>query len=457
MRAPKAATRPGRWASGESVPSALFQVWPVALLAILALLLGGGGSFYAVMNYGVELVALAAVLWLVPDIRHRFAELSLPLRVLILGTIAVPLLQLIPVPPFIWQNAPGGELALESRSLVDAENGWFPLSLFPLRTAAALAALVPALAMLLLYRRETMGAQSVLWIVVGLGVLNLAGGAMQIVSGQQWIMPYPIAERGRLYGFFANHNSAGMLFVISTCALLGIRFDRKRELWKWAGCLALMAVFVIGTVLTQSRSSAALITIPVLAILLRTAGEFRAGDRGLPPVTYLAGIGAVVVGGLALLFTSARAQELILRFGDLEDSRPQIWSDTLYSIERFFPLGSGMGTFNEVFQLDESLEYLLPTIAGRAHNEYLEIGVEAGVFGWILVACWLVWLLVATWRSWRIKPGIASLAAPLALLTIALQSILDYPLRNVTLMCLAGLLVAVLAAQARNIRDRVID
>ncbi|MBX7540827.1 O-antigen ligase family protein [Qipengyuania sphaerica] len=409
------------------------------------------------MNFIIELAALAAMLWLVPSFRERLAELPLSLKVLCFCTLCVPLLQLVPVPPGLWQNVPGGDLSLESRELVGAAGQWFPLSVFPLRTAAALAALVVPLAMLLLYRRETMGVQPVLWLIVGLGAVNLLGGAMQIVSGQQWIMPYPIAERERLYGFFANHNSAGLLFVISTCALLGIRFDRKREMWKWAGCLGLAAAFLIGTVLTQSRSSTALMALPLLALLLRTLGEFRPADRGLPPVTYIAGLGAAVIGGLTLLLTSSRAQDLILRFGDLEDSRPQIWADTMYSIERFFPLGSGTGTFNEVFQLDESLEYLLPTIAGRAHNEYLEVGVESGIIGWVLIGAWLIWMLWSTWRSWRIQPSVATLAVPLALLTIALQSILDYPLRNVALLCLAGLLVAVLAAQARKIRDRVID
>ena len=377
-------------------------------------------------------------------------------KVLIASTIAVPLVQLVPLPPFVWQNAPGGDLALEARSVGGAERAWFPLSFFPIRTGAALAALIPAVAMVLLYRRETMKLQLPLLAIVVLGLLNLLGGALQIVAGQEWFMPYPILERGRLYGFFANHNSAGMMFVVSTCALVGIEFDRKREFWKWLACICTAALLVIGVVLTQSRSSAVLVALPVTILMLRTIGELRQHESRAPPMIAVGVFVAVVLGGLALLLTSTNAQRLIVRFGDLEDARPQIWSDSLYSIERFFPIGSGTGTFSEVFQLDETLENLMPRLAGRAHNEYLEVGVESGAIGWVLLFAWLTWALIFTWRSWRIQPKLATLAVPLALLAVSLQSILDYPLRNVALMCVTGLLIAMLAAQASSFRDRVI-
>jgi len=293
-----------------------------------------------------------------------------------------------------------------------------------------------------------------MWLVL-LGVACLLAGAFQIAAGQQWLLPYPILERGRLYGFFANHNSAGLMFVISTCALLGLGFDRVREFRKWVACLACAAAFVVGVILTQSRSSSVLMVLPVGLLVIRTISELRSSGREKTPLKFIVGSVGAIVAAIVVLFSNPNAQALLLRFDNLEDSRPQIWEDTLYSINRFFPVGSGFGTFDEVFELDESLENLLPTVAGRAHNDYLEVGVEAGLFGWALVAAWFIWLVVATRRCWQVNRSMTSLGASMALLVISLQSIVDYPLRNLGLMCLAGLLVAVVAAQAEKNRDRL--
>lgn len=448
-RRKKVANKADRWRFD------LATAWPVVVLSLVALVIGGGGSQYGLLNLVVQLVAFGLVLFCLRSPIQRFLELPRPLVVLVLCTIALPLIQLVPVPPFIWHNLPGGELTYAARELVGAEGDWFPISVFPLRTAAAAAALIPAMAMILLYSRESAGARPIYVLLVLLGLASLLAGAIQIAAGQQWLLPYPIIERGRLYGFFANHNSAGLMFVISTCALLGLRFDRVHEPWKWAACLACAAAFVVGVILTQSRSSSALMVLPIGLLIMRTIGELRPQGSGNTPLKYVVGFVGAIIAAIVVLFSNPNAQALLLRFDNLEDSRPQIWEDTLYSIDRFFPMGSGFGTFDEVFELDESLENLLPTVAGRAHNDYLEVGVEAGLFGWALVTAWFIWLAFATRRCWQVNRSITSLGAPMALLVISLQSIVDYPLRNLGLMCLAGLLVGVVAAQAERNRDRL--
>ena len=81
--------------------------------------------------------------------------------------------------------------------------------------------------------------------------------------------------------------------------------------------------------------------------------------------------------------------------GSTEDARLYLWDDAVYAAERYFPVGSGMGTFDDVFQIDESLENMSVKRAGRAHNDYLEVAIEAGLPGIILIGAWLallVWL-----------------------------------------------------------------
>lgn len=109
-----------------------------------------------------------------------------------------------------------------------------------------------------------------------------------------------------------------------------------------------------------------------------------------------------------------------------------------------------MGTFDEVFQIDESLENITPRRAGRAHNDYLEIAVEAGVVGLAVVALWAIWAAFASWRAASTPQRWPALAGTGILMAVALQSLLDYPLRNQAMLCIAALAVALLTRAGRS-------
>jgi len=108
-------------------------------------------------------------------------------------------------------------------------------------------------------------------------------------------------------------------------------------------------------------------------------------------------------------------------------------------------VGAGQGTFDEVFQVDESLENLTERRAGRAHNDYLELALEAGLAGLVLAGAWLVLIAWLSWRARRSSLRWAGWAGSSFLLAIALQSITDYPLRNQTMLAFAGLALLLLA------------
>ena len=104
-----------------------------------------------------------------------------------------------------------------------------------------------------------------------------------------------------------------------------------------------------------------------------------------------------------------------------------------------------MGTFDEVFQADESLENLTQRRAGRAHNDYLEVAIESGMACVILVAAWLAAWLFLTWRARLSSDRWIAWTGSAILLAIALQSIVDYPLRNQAMLSVAALAFLLLA------------
>jgi len=95
----------------------------------------------------------------------------------------------------------------------------------------------------------------------------------------------------------------------------------------------------------------------------------------------------------------------------------------------------------------ERLEVVRPTLPNRAHNDYLELAVEAGVFGLAALAA-IAALLVAAARRMLRAAAADGTALPVfaiaALGTLALHSLVDYPLRSMALACIGGVCVGML-------------
>jgi hypothetical protein len=159
--------------------------------------------------------------------------------------------------------------------------------------------------------------------------------------------------------------------------------------------------------------------------------------------TALALVVAVVAIGVVL--SSGRGQASLSRFDDKDGMRAEMREDARYVAGRYWPVGAGMGTFDEVFQVDESLEYVSPRRAGRAHMDYLELAIEAGIAGALLAAGWLCWTLLGGWRALR-RPGAwPARAATFGILSIAAQSTLAFPLRSQAMLCVAAMAIVLIA------------
>jgi len=431
---------------------ALGTFWTVAILLVFAAAFGGGGSKYGMANLIVQLAALTALSF------HRRAFFdfwkSSPagLRALISASIMLPLAYLVPLPASLWQGLPGRELMTESFALISGAQ-WASASVDPIRTLLALTALIAPLALLTIGWNMAQDRLIMIgWIAVGFGIVNFLIGIPQVLSGGQSGLIYPENPMpGVLFGTFANRNSTGLFLVgcLSLAALLPPppRFGRPAPAIQIVSCILL----IVAIILTRSRTSVVLALLPIGAVMLRLALA-QAGARA--PLGQLAGRriwlalfpAALIAGVLGLLLATApgRINDVLERFDDSDDARAYIWEDAAYSADRYWPIGSGMGTFDDVFQIDESLENMTLRTAGRAHNDYLEVAIEAGLPGLTLIAGWLIlggWLI---WRARRSRGRWTAWSGGLILLTVALQSITDYPLRNLTMLTFASFALLIL-------------
>ena len=80
----------------------------------------------------------------------------------------------------------------------------------------------------------------------------------------------------------------------------------------------------------------------------------------------------------------------------------------------------------------------------HAHNDYLELLLETGLPGLLLMLAFLGWFVLQTARVWRSPfASLFAKAATIAAAAILVHSIVDYPLRTASI-------VAILAGLSRN-------
>lgn len=365
------------------------------------------------------------------------------------GLIAVPLVQLLPLPPAVWTALPGREQLSLALSLTGLPAGWSPLSLTPDRTWQSFLALIPPVAMFL----ATLIApyelrRQLIYLALGATVVSILIGALQIASAGQFNL-WPASRGIAMSGFFANRNHHATLLLVAlpfAAALAGATLRRsmdRRQTGLWLGALYFgLVVVAIGVV----RSRAGVVLIGPSLMLSLLAAWIATGRRRPGPALF--GLAAIV--GLAIAAVGLFALAPILdRFdpNSPAEGRFENWPVVAEAAQTYLPVGSGLGSFDAVYRSVEPLERLDPTYFNQAHNDYLETWLETGWMGMALVLVFLAWWGRRSWACWRAPPSRESdlqRAASIAILMVLLHSVVDYPLRTETIAVLFALFAAIL-------------
>lgn len=425
---------------------------------VLALLLGGASRDNALRLAILELAALPllglAALRLLDSGLWRKHALALALAG---ACVAIPLLQLVPLPPAIWSAVPGREQTALALEITGIAPGWAPYSLAPDMTMGSLLALLPPLAVflsILALPRE--GAKGFARLLVLLTLTSLGLAALQLGSGSSAFYPWRVTDRGDVVGFFANRNHLATLCLIALpfCAfLLGRALRRGPEgrtaLWLWAMSIGAVLVALVAV---QSRTGV-ILALPMLAASVMVAR--MAAGRQAGGARVLAGLaaGLVIVSGVAWYGSDA----LMARFySDDADMRAEGWPVAFEAAQAHLPGGAGMGAFDRVYRSVEPLEQVDETYFNRAHNDYLETWLEAGWGAAAILIAFLIWYgrrLAELWRA----PGGRERAAPAAaaaILAVLAHSFVDYPLRTITIAVVFALCCALVERRAEPGRER---
>ena len=424
---------------------------------VLAVALGGGGTPSPLPEMLLEwaaLATLAVVVVLHPEDRPWPRQAT----VFALALLALPALQLIPLPPAIWRGLPGREIEAAAIDLSGAGQKWMPWTVSPPRTLASLLALiVPVTAILTTALASPRSRKYALVAVALMALISAAVGLAQLAGGAHsaWRF-YAASHVEDLTGFQANRNAEADvlltgLFALAALAIGGAFASRRYAALALGGSAILLAGAVL---LTTSRAGIGLLVVAAGVAAVIVGYRYRARSN---PRAGLA-VGATALAVLAALAWAIAANPVAgrigARFANGSEPRPEIWRDTIYAIGQYWPWGSGIGTFVPVFVAAERLETVDPSFPNRAHNEFLEFALEAGIPGLAVLAGlfgFLAWRWMIRIRATASPQERAELTfAAATLVALGAHSIVDYPLRSMALATLAGVAGGFILVNARH-------
>lgn len=426
----------------------------------LCLTLGGASAAGIWSNMLLHILAIPMIVAAVLSTRSTpVARPSRQLIALFLLIVSVVTLQLIPLPPQIWTALPGRAAVAEGFAMVGREAPWLTLSLSPYRTISSALWLLPAIAVLLAVIR--LGAFKpgwLAWVIVCVTVISVIIGALQVAGASGWYF-YEITNYGASTGFFANANHLATLLVCTIPFLTALYLQGRAKghsMQRNSGLLVILfvAVGVVFAGIAVNRSLAGVgLSVPVLAAssLMILSRRGRRMPRWL-----LALVPLLLIGSVVAVLNAPIGNNLVGEEARRSDaSRFTSFSRSLDAAAEFAPAGSGIGTFQEIYRSREDPGTISRFFMNHVHNDYIELALEAGVAGLIVLALFLLWWikrLVEIWRA-EVRDPFA-LAGSIASAAILAHSFVDYPLRTAGLSALFAVCVALMSEPRSHGRAR---
>jgi len=409
----------------------------------------------------IALCAIAAMFW---TAGRRPVLDCRPLIIFLAAWTGLIALQIVPLPPALWSSLPGREILVRFYEVMGIAQPWRPISLQPAATTNALLAMLVPWATLLLAGKLRDDAMTVEFLLAGFLLITMAIGALQMASGGHSFYFYRITNEGSPVGIFANRNHQAFVSVMLIPLLVRIIFRTRRNRplspSVWFLIAGVTFAVLINILITGSRMGLLLFLVAAAATgaQLPSYGKHRAlmgkerknnasskrnagvRNRKLVLLTLaVLGILVTAMGILAAYSDRFIALSRLAAGGESEEGRlkyiPPVWE----LVEKYFPLGSGFGTFPTVFKIDEPDSMLRLSYLNHAHNDVLEILVEGGVISGILALAFFAFWVARSLAVWLARRGTADseqirqarLGSVLSGLLL-LGSVTDYPLRTPT-------------------------
>ncbi len=433
-----------------------WRLW-LAIATVASFLLFGGGPISTNFGAGIILTLGAACLLLfgAQGGLRRIADLPAIEALVLIAFVALPLLQLVPLPPALWTALPGRELEAQILAIAGQSGAWRPLTL---DYAGALSTLALTLALggvfLAGLTLPDKAIRALLIAVAVCGVLSILVGAIQLSTFSRTMTFYPVSSHGLLLGFMANRNHQA-LFIATGILVAGYLIGKSRLPQRQHLALFGIVAFVCFAAAFGTASRMGL----ALCLLASFAAPFLFLGAKIRRRNALIGGGFLALVLIGLANMSGRAGRALERYGDIgADYRWTMWERSLAIVPDYFPAGTGFGSFADVYQKYEKLDWLVPQYVNAAHNDYLQLVFEAGLLGLILMLLFAATFVRAVLisrppdRQGRTGPTTLAKLGLAIIALILIHSVVDYPLRRPAMGAMFALALALVFRQQLNTR-----
>ena len=436
-----------------------FFILVAVVLALVPVPSGSNRPFFGAMNaavVGVLAFVYAGLAVNRPDrVRLQLREFFWPA---LLGSISFVwmIVQILPLPvefaaPTVWTDARQA-LGLDLWPSISVDRAATALMILNYACYALLFFVVAQFATNESRAHRFMQAIFIIVTVhAGLGIFSLFQLGDSLIFLPKW------AYKGVATGFFVNRNSFATFLAcgiaVGSALMANAVMPRQRSgqsrplrevfrldkaLISIAGYGAGIAVMGSALILTASRMS---VPVGVIALLLPVALTLiRGRGRRALLVPLVIGIAILIV--LVALYSGGG---LLERFNSQEierDVRWPLYMQTIDMISHRPIIGFGGGAFADAFQIFHRLPLNADLTWDRAHNLYLELFADLGVFALGVMAA-VVFVLWRTISALRLTHSPAPAAAVSVAAVALVHSLVDFSLQ---IQAIELLFVAVLAA-----------
>jgi len=404
------------------------------------------------------LLELAAIGLLVVNFAVHRAPLGLPrmLAAAIGLLLLYPLVQLIPLPESLWRLLPGHAAyaaVLDRFAARDGAGIWRAISVVPSATEYGWLALLPPLACLLAARRLSIEQVALLLLLmVAFAGAEALLGLLQVGPGGRGMLYLGNEEPGQYaaIGTFVNKNHLAAMLAMVLPVIVGLLvysmrpgLRRRRRPVKWIAServarrvllFAAAVMILVCLVFTRSRAGlgSGLVALVCAGIVFVRARAASIGTTRTRFASYVVS-GLVVIAILIALAIGIGPVLQGLSSGSLQggaDFRLGIYQATVRAAIEFFPFGSGLSTFAEVFprfQVADAGGYI-----DYAHNDYLQAFMELGIVAPVIVGLFIAAYVMRMFELLRAEGGrsftLLQLGAGLGMLPMILHSLFDFAL-----------------------------
>ena len=310
--------------------------------------------------------------------------------------------------------------------------------------------------------------------VVSAAMIYAVYGLLRTATGSDKLLWFDQGAYRGLTASFVNPNSAATYFGMATCLSLLLLLRRTRHLINSAdversaraglerfihgmgGRLGLeLAGFVLlltATLLTRSRAGvfATLIALAV-GLVLQGLKDYRVNGRLVAMLVILVSAAA---GFAAFQASGMGVAERILATELTKESRLAVFDDTLVAISDHALMGTGLGTFEDIFPLYRTETPLSYDVLDKAHNDYLEILLGLGVPAGMAIIVGILSLVYRCFRGVfvRQRNSYMPMAAVLVGILVGFHAFFDFSLQIQAIAMTFAVILGVGVAQ--SVSDR---